>query len=265
MRRTRHNKISGAAAIALAAMSVIAMGAHAQAVFSGSGNATGPDLGIGRMTAPYAIIHATGDWIQLGGELVLSEIRPKGPAAGRVEEGDILVAVDGALITTHVGSLHLFGAQAGRPIHLTVRRQGHDREVVIVPTAGATGASTAATAAAPPASAVPPAGVAAVATFKAPGRLGIGLACSCTMHSHPDGAETWTFDEPPQVRGVRQGGPAEQAGILVGDLLESVDGVPVTRPEGGRRWSAIAPGQRVRLGIRRGETNIDLVVRAAER
>ena len=265
MRRTRHGKISGAAAIALAVMSAIATGAHAQAVFSGSGAATGPDLGIGRMTAPYAIVHATGDWIQLGGELELNEIRPNGPAAGRVEEGDILIAVDGALITTREGSLHLFRAQTGRPVHLTVRRQGHDREVVIVPVAGAEGASTTAAAAAPPASAVPPAAVATVAKFKAPGRLGIGLACSCTMHSHADGAETWTFAESPEVRGVRQGGPAEQAGILVGDLLESVDGVPVTRPEGGRRWSAIAPGQRVRLGIRRGATNIDLVVLAAER
>jgi len=44
------------------------------------------------------------------------------PAAGRVFEGDVLVAVDGDPITTRRGAMRLADVEPGRPVMLTVRR-----------------------------------------------------------------------------------------------------------------------------------------------
>jgi C-terminal processing protease CtpA/Prc len=256
MRRIQREMVLTLAVIALAALAVPARGAWGQAVFSGSGG-SGPDLGIGRMIAPYAIVHAAADWIQLGGEVELREIRPNGPAAGRVQDGDMLVAVDGALITTHAGSEHLFDAQPGRPLRLTIRRGGRDREVVVVPTGEKSPTAEPRVPKPAPAGSTP--------RVPAPGWLGIGVSCRCTVQSSKDGGEIWSFDEAPAVFAVRADGPAVRAGVRVGDLVETIDGVLLTTAEGGRRWSTIVPGQSVRLGIRRGQTKVDLVVRAAER
>jgi C-terminal processing protease CtpA/Prc len=262
MRQNRRGGILIVAATALAALMFPAERACGQAVFSGTGG-SGPDLGIGRMIAPYAVVHAAEDWIQLGGELELRDIRPNGPAAGVLQDGDVLVAVDSALITTRAGSEQLFRAPAGRPLRLLVRRHGRDREVVVVPAAGKSEVGEPRTSkhAAP----VAPARTGAAPRFRMPGWVGIGLACKCTVQATPDGAEIWSFAEAPEVFAVRPGGPAERAGILVGDLIDTVDGVLLTTHEGGRRWSGIEPGQQVRLGIRRGRRNIDLVVLAAQR
>jgi C-terminal processing protease CtpA/Prc len=256
MRRIRRLMGLRLAMIALSALVIPARGAWGQAVFSGSGG-SGPDLGIGRMIAPYAIVHAAADWIQLGGEIELRDIRPDGPAAGRVQDGDILVAVDGALITTRAGSEHLFDAQPGRPLRLTIRRGGRDREVVVVPMGGRAEKTEA--------HASKPAPTGSTPRGPARGWLGVGLSCQCTVQSNPDGGEIWSFDKTPEVFAVRDDGPAVHAGVRVGDLVETIDGVPLTTAEGGRRWSAIAPGESIRLGIRRGHAQIDLVVRATER
>lgn len=262
MRRIRRGTFLTLAVLALAALALPARGAWGQAVFSGSGG-SGPDLGIGRLIAPYAIVHAADDWIQLGGELELRDIRPNGPAAGQVRDGDMLVAVDGALITTREGSEHLFDAPAGHPLRLTIRRGGQDREVVIVPTGGTL--AKAAPHVSKPAAGGAPARTRAASGAAQPGWLGIGLSCQCTVRSSQAGAETWSFGKAPEVFAVGAGGPADQAGVRAGDIVETIGGVLLTTAEGGRRWSTIAPGQSVRLGIRRGRTTINLVVVAVER
>ncbi len=249
------------AATALFALTVPTRQAHAQAVFNGTGG--DPDLGIGRLIAPYAIVHAAANWIQFGGELELRDIPPNGPAAGRVQDGDVLVAVDGALVTTRDGSERLFRARAGHPLHLLVRRQGRDREVVIVPTSGESSGRAARPAM--PAVSGAPSATGAVAQFHVPGWLGIGLACNCTLQAGPHGTESWTFAEAPEVFAVGPGGPAERGGVRKGDIVERIDGLQLTTPEGGRQWSTIAPGQQVRLGIRRDRAQINLVVLAAKR
>lgn len=262
MRRNRRETVLILAVIVLAALAFPAGRAWGQAVFGGSGG-SGPDLGIGRMIAPYAIVHAADDWIQLGGELELRDIRPNGPAAGQVRDGDMLVAVDGALITTREGSEHLFDARPGLPLRLTIRRSGRDREVVIVPTGGKL--ANAESHASKPAAAGPPARTGGAPRVHTPGWLGVGLSCQCTVQSSQDGADIWSFAKAPEVFAVRADGPAAQAGVRAGDTVESIGGILLTTPEGGRRWSAIAPGQSVRLGIRRGQTKITLVVLAGER
>ena len=261
MRLCQCGRLCLVTAAALFAATVPTRRSPAQSVFNGTGG--DPDLGIGRLIAPYAIVHAAENWIQFGGELELRDIRPNGPAAGRVQDGDVLVAVDGALVTTRDGSERLFGARAGQPLHLLVRRQGRDREVVIVPAAG--GSTQRADPATTPAVSGAPSDSGAVAQFHVPGWLGIGLACRCTLQAGPHGAESWTFAEAPEVFAVGPGGPAERSGIRKGDIVESIDGARLTTPDGGRRWSTIAPGQQVRLAIRRGRTLINLVVLAAKR
>jgi len=262
MRWNRRKTVLIPAVIVLAALALSTGRAWGQAVFSGSGG-SGPDLGIGRMIAPYAIVHAADDWIQLGGELELRDIRPNGPAAAQVRDGDMLVAVDGALITTREGSEHLFDARPGLPLRLTIRRSGRDREVVIVPTGGEL--AKAKSLASEPAVAGSPVQTGGAPRAHAPGWLGIGLSCQCTVQSSQHGAEIWSFGKAPVVFAVRADGPAARAGVRAGDIVESIGGILLTTPEGGRRWSAIAPGQSVRLGIRRGQAKIDLVVLAAER
>ena len=249
------------AALALAMTTSTAAAAAAQAVFAGTGGPAGPGFGIGRMIAPYAIVHAD-DWVQFGGELELRDILPDGPAAGRVQEGDILVAVGGALITTRAGSTRLLRAPSGQPVRLTVRRGGVERDVVVVPV-GAAEASSSPTVGTPaplPASRSP-----AAAGLSARGRLGIGLSCHCTMQTTADGAEHWSFAEPPEVGGVQTDGPAERAGVRVGDVIERIDGAAVTTRAGGERWSAFASGARVRLGIRRGAARLEVEMVAAAR
>ena len=235
--------------------------AAGQAVFAGTGGPAGPGLGIGRMIAPYAIVHAD-DWVQFGGEVELRDILPNGPAAGRVQEGDILVAVGGALITTRAGSTHLLRAPSGQPVRLTIRRGGVERDVVVVPV-GAAEASPSPTVETPaPLSASRyPSG----APVRARGRLGIGLSCRCTMQTTANGIEHWSFAEPPEVGGVQTDGPAERAGVRTGDVIERIDDVVVTTRAGGERWSAVAPGARVRLGIRRGAARLEVEMVAASR
>jgi hypothetical protein len=59
-------------------------------------------------------------------------IRPDGPAAGKLREGDILTAIDGVLITTRDGSRRFADLTPGTTATLTVRRNGREIPVRIV-------------------------------------------------------------------------------------------------------------------------------------
>lgn len=58
------------------------------------------------------------------------------PAASELREGDVIVAVDGAPITTLEGGRRLARAEVGAPIELTIRRDGALRTVRLVPVPG---------------------------------------------------------------------------------------------------------------------------------
>ena len=66
----------------------------------------------------------------------LWEIRGGGPAAGILEEGDVLVAVEGRLITTREAGRRLANLEPGQPVELRLRRDGVERSVSITPVAG---------------------------------------------------------------------------------------------------------------------------------
>ena len=67
------------------------------------------------------------------GEPEVRAVSSNGPASGRLRAGDVLVAIDGMLITTRAAGARLANIRAGVPLTLTVRRGEREVEVRIVP------------------------------------------------------------------------------------------------------------------------------------
>jgi membrane-associated protease RseP (regulator of RpoE activity) len=178
----------------------------------------------------------------------LWHIARPGPAAGLLEEGDQLVAVDGAPITTRVAGRRLARLVAATPLELTVRRAGALRTVRIVPETGCGYPMLVVTDgnALPPELATAPA---AQAPAVAPFELGLTLGCDgCRWTRVYDGAVAWQTIEVPRVLAIDAGGPAARSGLAVGDLLLTVDGRAIMSEAGGRYLGTIRPGQRVEIG-----------------
>jgi hypothetical protein len=96
------------------------------------------------------------------------------------------------------------------------------------------------------------------------GRLGIGFSCEqCGTDTNEDTGESiWFFSGPLEVTQVNSGGPAEEAGIRMGDLIKAVDGHEITSEQGGVAFSRLTPGEAVRVTlIRRNgrEEIVDLI------
>jgi membrane-associated protease RseP (regulator of RpoE activity) len=68
-------------------------------------------------------------------EPVVRLIEPNGAAAGRLLNGDVIVAVNGALITTTEGALRFSDLEPGVPVTIAVRRDGRPHEIRLVPSA----------------------------------------------------------------------------------------------------------------------------------
>jgi membrane-associated protease RseP (regulator of RpoE activity) len=103
--------------------------------------------------------------------------------------------------------------------------------------------------------------------ISAKGWFGMAFTCSeCTIQPRtPGNAPVWSFAEPPEVYRVESGGPAERAGIKPGDILVRIDGLAMDSPEGGRRFGAVEPGQKVKWVIKRGAALKSLLAVAGER
>jgi S1-C subfamily serine protease len=67
-------------------------------------------------------------------EPVISRLRPDAP--GALAEGDVIVAVDGALITTREGGRRLADLVVAEPVTLTLRRDGRMIDVALIPVPG---------------------------------------------------------------------------------------------------------------------------------
>lgn len=66
----------------------------------------------------------------------IDRLDPKGPSAGGLREGDVLVAVDGILITSEEGGQRLANLRPGVAVTLWIRRGDRDLEVRVVPIPG---------------------------------------------------------------------------------------------------------------------------------
>ncbi len=210
------------------------------------------------------------------GEPTLLDIRPGGPSDGKLRDGDVLVAVNGLLITTREAGLRLATLKPGEAVRLTIRRNGQERQVTIVPgsrcppeapvapeapavtivrpapaAAVATPAPPArvSVAAAPQPAPPAPAAVAAPAPPEAPRPwFGFGITCS---HCEILGGNHWRFSSYPEIYSVDPGSPADRAGLHKGDELIAIDGLSLLKSEGAARFDALEPGETVRWTYRR--------------
>jgi membrane-associated protease RseP (regulator of RpoE activity) len=66
----------------------------------------------------------------------------------------------------------------------------------------------------------------------------------------------WHYDEYPRIAAVVSGGAAQRAGIRVGDVLLSVDGLSITTDEGSQRFSELRAGDTAHLTLDRNGKSI---------
>jgi membrane-associated protease RseP (regulator of RpoE activity) len=71
-------------------------------------------------------------------------------------------------------------------------------------------------------------------------------------------AAVWNYTSFPRVAAVLPNSAAEQAGIRVGDLLASIDGLSLLTEEGSRRFANATSGEDVRLTFERSSKLIDI-------
>jgi C-terminal processing protease CtpA/Prc len=237
--------------------------AGAQAAISQASSPDGPgaraDLGISSMVC-RCTAETRGDstlW-QFFTEPEILAVNRDGPSAGVLVAGDRVIAIDDHLITTPEGGRHWSRLRPGEQVTLRIRREGVPRAVLLV-----VGSSRPSDADAPsqPAEVVPPK---RLPRLLPEGWLGIGLACDCTVDAS-GGTPQWEFHSSPEVAGVAPESPARKAGLRAGDVLLRIDGLAFDTAPGGEAFSAIRPGQRIRLDVRRDGTERTFEVVAGTR
>jgi len=212
-------------------------------------------------------------------------VEPGSPADGILREGDYLVAIDGFLITTREGGRRYGSVDPGETVTIRYRRDGRVQEAAIrvgslcVPRPRRGVVAGRALPALPPRPdretrigistvprvrvlpdtveplpVAPAVGVGRVSTgfldSTPKGRLGIGLSCEhCGTQTDETGRNVWFFSGPIEVTQVNRGGPAEEAGIQLGDLITAIDGHDITTDAGGLAFSTLMPGEAVRVTV----------------
>jgi S1-C subfamily serine protease len=58
--------------------------------------------------------------------LVCEIVLPEGPADGKLQEGDVLIKVNGRLLTSFIQLEEIMDASVGKPIDLLVQRGGEE-------------------------------------------------------------------------------------------------------------------------------------------
>ena len=235
----------------------------------GGGQPTVGDLGYSGLSCNCTFYHDTDPtesvW-RFRGEPRIEGVKRGGPADGKVRRGDLIVSIDGSLITSDEGGRRFARLEPGRPVTLALRRDGRDLTVEItpaavcppaVPTPRAAPAPPTPLAATPrPTLALPPPRPVQSTRLKVPpvppapklastGWLGFSLRCSqCGITQH-DSTVVWEFGEPPVIEQLEPDGPAARGGLQDGDRITYIDDLDITTPEAGARFGAVEPGQRV--------------------
>lgn len=188
----------------------------------------------------------------------ITRIEPRSPAAGRLQEGDVVVSVNGNGITSEAGANLLARPPRNSDVVLRVRREGRVQQVTLHSTsvcpAEGRGVGAGPTVSVPSATprGVPAPGAVASARVGAPTSwIGLAFTCNDCAYTTREGSNVWTFRTPPEVYSVEPGSPAYNAGMRRGDVLTHVDGFTITTAEGGRRWATLRPGEQVQLRYRR--------------
>ena len=202
-------------------------------------------------------------------------IQPGGPAAGKLRDGDILISIDGVLITTREGGRRLANLTPEKPVTLRIRRGGQEMDVAVVPGLGCNmprlavlGGPKTTTPAIQRGQTRPfpgPPSPRYLRPAPAPVDFGMEIDCGgCGWRFTPDGVVVFQTLEPPVVVSVEPDGPAAEAGLRPGDILLKVDGQAFRLPAGGERLGGLQPGDAVILQIGRGGSlrSVEIVPRS---
>lgn len=183
----------------------------------------------------------------------ITGVRANGPAAGKLRDGDVLVALDGRAISTDEGARRYRQIRPGERVLFSVRRDGRVAEVAITamgrciphpPVPAAPEAPQTPAAPVPPTPPAPPQD-----EIMPEGWMGFTLECQNCGEDESTGTFRF-FDVPVLVR-VEPSSPAARAGLRSGDRLTHMDGISLTSPAGWPRFNAIQPGQHVRFAYSR--------------
>jgi hypothetical protein len=234
-----------------------------------------------------------------------------GPSHGKLKEGDVIVAIDGMLITTRKAGIRFANLVAGEPVELIVRRWRRTRTVTIVPREvlkraiplelSVNSYDLGKTLTIEPGTPIVPnlarsieelsrsaveigelvgeLGVTPASEFGSfpefninfgemfpEGWVGFGLSFSGSIkHKDEDKPAEWRFNDPPTIKSVQPGSPADKAGFQVGDELLEIDGSKLDSRKGGKRFSRMLPGQLVEWKVRRAGKTFYLGTTAEER
>lgn len=255
-----------AAALALLALHAAPEAARAQdRACDGGRGVVVADLGIEPLPRSASVDPSTDEVeVRFDPDVRIAGVRPDGPAAGRLREGDVLVALDGHRITTRDAARRYAELRPGERVRLSVRRGVRSEEVTI--TAAAQCAPHPPAPPAPPHAAAPPDAppppIPPSDELMPEARLGFTLEC---RNCGRDTRGVFRFREPPVVATVRPGSPAAVAGLRPGDRLTHVDGAALTGPAGWQRLRGIRPGQDVLLTWERGDRVHRATIEAAQR
>jgi hypothetical protein len=241
----------------------------------------------------------------------ITGIDPHGPAAGILRKGDVIVGIDGLLITTRKAGVRFANIRPGETVELSIRRSGRIREEKITAESvdseaalEVNGADTALTVKLDElykaietltlhaedlsmaidipnlsgldvltnlSTGIPFQDLSNIAatkdhSFLPSGWFGFSLSFSGSITSKKGEDESrWDFDSPPKIREIKDGSPADQAGLRAGDCLTHIDGVKIDSRRGGNLFSSVQPGQEVTWTVRRNSTKFDIKMTAEER
>ena len=187
-------------------------------------------------------------------EPIIQALNPAMAASEVLRVGDVLVAIDDELITTTAGSERFTAPPSSGTVRVAIRRAGRLTHLD-VPVSPSCPVPADALADAPERSGVQvrPRGVVDGRTLRADTlleRAALGFDLECAECRYDAEADTWIFEEDPQVGSVPMGSIAhEQWHMPSGVFLRALDGVPLTTEEGGRRFTEIEAGDRLRWTI----------------
>jgi C-terminal processing protease CtpA/Prc len=234
----------------------------------------------------------------------ISKVDPEGPSRGQLREGDVIVAINGTLITTERAGLRFANLDGSEPVELEIRRGSKRRTVSVVPRTR-------------PEPTIPieilvrrteqsrrensitlvpgriilpeyaplinkiksrreavksmtdSLGMLASPEYldRAPrGWIGFGLSFSGSIRrNNGDIPADWVFFELPSIKSIQPGSPADRAGLKAGDTLLEIDGERLDGPEGSERFSRMKPGQTIKWKIRREDETFTVETTADKR
>jgi S1-C subfamily serine protease len=205
--------------------------------------------------------------IEFATEPTIAGIRKGGPADGKLEERDVLVAIDGQLITTRAAAIRYSSLTAGTPVRLTVRRGGVVKDVEITPAPSCDPLVLRFARTQGNVLSTDPLRLQfkeRILTVPAKSRGWIGVGLSCPTCGASLGLQVTTpFRAYPEIAEVTPDSPAAKAGIKAGDVILAIDDVSITSAAGSTLFRDVKANQKVKILLIRNAEVITVTLTAA--